>query len=110
MTSEAILHITDDTFDERIRAAIGPVLVDFWAPWCGPCRAIAPALDEIAEAFAGRATVAKVNVDENGDLAARFGIRSIPSLLVFKGGRIVEQAVGALPREQIRQLVEKHLG
>ena len=109
MSSETILQITEDTFDESIRAATGPVLVDFWAPWCGPCRAIAPVLDEIAGEFAGRATVAKVNVDENGDLAARFGIRSIPSLLVFKSGRIVEQAVGALPREQIRQLVQKHL-
>ena len=110
MSSDAIVLITDDTFDERIRAATGPVLVDFWAPWCGPCIAIAPVLDEIANELAGRATVAKVNVDENGDLAARFGIRSIPSLLVFKGGRIVEQAVGALPKEQIRRLLDKHLG
>lgn len=109
MSSERILEVTDDTFDEQVRGAEGPVLVDFWAPWCGPCRAIAPVLDEMAEEMAGRATIAKVNVDENGDLAARFGIRSIPALLVFKDGRIVDQAVGALPKEQMRRLIDKHL-
>jgi len=109
MSSDLVLHVTDDTFDERIRGVSGPVLVDFWAPWCAPCRAIAPALDDLAGEMAGRATVAKVNVDDNGDLAARFAIRSIPALLVFKDGRIVDQAVGALPKAQLRRLIEKHV-
>ena len=109
MTSPQIVHLTDDTFDETIKNAKGPVLVDFWAAWCGPCKIIAPYLDQIAGEVEGKATVAKVNVDENGDLSARFGIRSIPTLVVFKGGRIVDQTTGALPKEQIRNLLDKHI-
>lgn len=109
MAATSILHLTEDTFDETIKNAKGPVLVDFWAAWCGPCKIIAPYLDQIAGELEGQATVAKVNVDENGDLSARFGVRSIPTLLVFKDGRVVEQAVGALPKEQIKSFVAKHV-
>ena len=101
MAATSILHLNEDTFDETIKNAKGPVLVDFWAAWCGPCKAIAPYLDQIAGEMEGQATVAKVNVDENGDLSARFGVRSIPTLLVFKDGRVVDQKVGALPKEMI---------
>jgi len=109
MAGNGILTLTDDNFDEQIKKMSGPVLVDFWAAWCGPCKMIAPSLEQLAGEMAGRATVAKVNVDENGDVANRFGIRSIPTLIIFKEGRVVDQIVGALPKEQIRRMVEKHL-
>ena len=109
MASPQIVHLTDDSFDETIKNAKGPVLVDFWAAWCGPCKTIAPYLDQIAGEMEGQATVAKVNVDENGDLSARFGVRSIPTLLVFKDGRVVDQTVGALPKELIKSFVAKHV-
>ena len=109
MAAASILHLTEDTFDETIKNAKGPVLVDFWAAWCGPCKTIAPYLDQIAGEMEGQATVAKVNVDENGDLSARFGVRSIPTLLVFKDGRVVDQTVGALPKELIKSFVGKHV-
>jgi thioredoxin 1 len=109
MASAAIVHLTDDSFDEAIKNARGPVLVDFWAPWCGPCKMIAPYLDQIATEVEGKATVAKVNTDENGDLSARFGIRSIPTLVVFKDGRVVDQTIGALPKDQLRSLLQKHI-
>src|SRR5262245_3935168 len=102
MGSGQVVHLTEDSFDETIKNAQGPVLVDFWASWCGPCKMIAPYLDQIAGEVAGKATVAKVNVDENGDLSARFGVRSIPMLVVFKDGRVVDQTIGALPKEQLR--------
>ena len=102
------LHF-DRNFDEQIKKMSGPVLVDFWAAWCGPCKMIAPSLEQLAGEMEGRATVAKVNVDENGDVANRFGIRSIPTLMIFKEGRVVDQIVGALPKEQIRRMMEKHL-
>ena len=103
------MHLTDDTFDETIKHAQGPVLVDFWAAWCPPCKAIAPYLDQIAGEVEGRATVAKVNVDENGDLSARFGIRSIPTLLIMKDGRIVDQAIGSMQKDEIRSFLQKHI-
>ncbi len=109
MAGNGILTLTDDNFDEQIKKTSGPVLVDFWAAWCQPCKMIAPSLEQLAGEMAGRATVAKVNVDENGDVANRFGIRSIPTLMIFKEGRVVDQIVGALPKEQIRRMVEKHL-
>ena len=109
MSSPQVVHLTDDTFDETIKGAKGPVLVDFWASWCGPCKTIGPLLDQLAGEMSGQATIAKVNVDENGDLSARFGIRSIPTLLVFKDGRLVDQTIGALPKEQLRGLVQKHI-
>jgi len=109
MASPHIVHLTDDSFDETIKHAQGPVLVDFWAAWCGPCKMIAPHLDQIADEVEGKATVAKVNVDENGDLSARFGIRSIPTLVIFKDGRIVAQEIGALGKDQIRTMLAKHI-
>lgn len=109
MASERILTLNEDNFDEQVKKSEGPLLVDFWAAWCGPCKAIAPVLDQLAEEMNGQARVAKVNVDESGDLANRFGIRSIPTLVVFKKGKVVEQMVGAAPKEQIRRMLEKHL-
>jgi thioredoxin 1 len=109
MSSPHVVHLTEDTFDETIKNAKGPVLVDFWAAWCGPCKIIGPLLDQLAGEMSGQATIAKVNVDENGDLSARFGIRSIPTLLVFKDGRLVDHTIGALPKEHLRGLVQKHI-
>jgi thioredoxin 1 len=109
MSADLILTLSDEDFDERIQKLRGPVIVDFWAAWCAPCKLIATALEQLAGEMAGRATVAKVNVDENGDVANRFGIRSIPTLMVFRDGKVVGQVVGNVPKEHIRRLIEKHL-
>lgn len=94
MASAHIIELNDSNFDAEINKGATPVLVDFWAPWCGPCRMIAPVLDKIAEANAGQAVVAKVNVDEAPGVASRFGVSSIPTLLFFKNGEVREQVVG----------------
>jgi thioredoxin 1 len=109
VAGDTILTLTEDDFDDQIASSTTPVLVDFWAAWCPPCKAIAPSLEEIAVEMGQRARVAKVNVDVNGDLANRFGIRSIPTLMVFKRGRVVDQMIGAAPKDQIKRMVEKHL-
>ena len=109
MASEKILILNEDNFDDEIQQKQKPILVDFWAAWCNPCKTIAPVLEELAEELAGRAHVAKVDVDVNGDLANRFGIMSIPTLVVFKGGRMVDQLIGAAPKPRIQQLIDKHL-
>jgi thioredoxin 1 len=109
VSSEHVITFNEENFDEEINEKQGPILVDFWASWCAPCKIVAPALEELAEEMVGRAHVGKVNVDDNGDLANRFGIRSIPTLVVFKGGKVVDQLIGAAPKEQIRRLVEKHV-
>ncbi len=102
--------LTDATFDQTIRNSRQPVLVDFWADWCGPCKMIAPAVAQLAREFAGRAVVAKLNVDENPQTAGRFGIMSIPTLLIFRNGRVVDQIVGAQPIEVLRQRLARQVG
>jgi len=99
-----------ETWEDDVLHAAQPVLVDFWAPWCAPCRMIAPALEELAEEYAGRVTVAKVNVDENADVAGRYGVQSIPTLLLFREGKVVEQYVGARPKAELARLLAQHAG
>jgi thioredoxin 1 len=98
----AVVHLTEQTFDEALATAEGVWMVDFWAAWCPPCRAIAPMLEELALASKGDVTLAKVNVDEQPALAARYGIRSIPTILFVKDGKVVDQAIGAVPRAEIQ--------
>ena len=99
------IHLTEQNFDEALVATQGLVMVDFWAEWCGPCRAIAPVLEEIAGAAQGRVTLMKVNVDENHDLAARYGIQSIPTILFFKEGAVVDRVLGAAPKAVLQSIV-----
>ena len=101
--------VTDQNFATDVLGAEGPVLVDFWAEWCGPCRMIAPALEEIAGELGDKVTVAKLNIDENPDTPSRYGVRGIPTMLLFKGGQPVAQKVGAAPRSQIQQWLEGNL-
>ena len=101
-------HLTEQTYDEAVAAAEGLVMVDFWAEWCGPCRAIAPALEEIAEASEGDVTLMKVNVDENSALAARYDVRSIPTILFVKDGEVVDRVVGAVPKARLQSIVDAH--
>ena len=102
------LHLNAQTFEEAI-AGDKPVLVDFWATWCGPCRMIAPVIEQVAAEFEGRAVVGKVDVDEEPGLAQRFGVMSIPTLIVMKGGKVVEQAVGARGKADVAAMIERHL-
>lgn len=106
MADAATVHLTDKTFDEALVANQGLMMVDFWAEWCGPCRAIAPVLDDLVKASGGRVTLAKVNVDENPGLAARYGIRSIPTILFVKDGKVVDQVIGAVPKAQFQKKLD----
>ncbi len=99
-------QVSDSTFEASVLKSDLPVLVDFWAPWCGPCRAVGPIVDEVAGEFEGRIRVFKMNVDENPATPTKFGIRAIPTLIVFKNGEAVEQRTGALPKDQIVQLLQ----
>ena len=109
MTNENVIHIgSEEAFDQLI-AGDTPVLVDFWATWCGPCRMIAPIVEEIANVYAGKAIVAKVDVDEQGELAQRYRIMNIPPLLLFKQGEIVDKAIGARPKAALEQMLNKAL-
>ncbi len=106
--SQSILTLTDSGFDEGIQGDT-PVLVDFWAGWCAPCKMIAPVLDELAAEYAGRVRIAKVDVDQNTATAQRFNIQSIPTLLVIKNGEVVDKVMGVQPKEALSQLLDKHL-
>jgi thioredoxin 1 len=106
--SEKVRKLTGQNWETEVTASPEPVLVDFWAEWCAPCRKVAPLIDALAEEYSGRLKVGKVNVDDDPELAGRFGIMSIPTLLVFRGGQVAEQRVGALPREELKRLVESH--
>jgi thioredoxin 1 len=109
MASNGIIDLSDANFETEVINSETPVLVDFWAPWCGPCRAIAPSVEEISASYEGRLKVGKLNVDENQQTTMKFGIRSIPTLIVFKGGQAVEQIIGAVPKGEIEKAVGKAL-
>ena len=109
MASNNILTLTSSNFDDETKKACEPILVDFWAEWCGPCRIVAPVLEQIAVDYKGRARVGKVNVDEHSGIAARYGVQSIPTLLLFKQGKVVEQYIGATSKDVLIKLLDKHL-
>ncbi|MFM8866214.1 MAG: thioredoxin TrxA [Limnohabitans sp.] len=109
MASDLIKHISDTSFDADVLQSATPVIVDFWAEWCGPCKMIAPILDEVASAYQGKLQVAKMNVDENRDVPAKFGIRGIPTLMVFKGGQLAATKVGAMSKAQLTAFIDQQL-
>ena len=109
MASDLIKHISDSSFEADVLKSDLPVLVDYWAEWCGPCRMIAPVLDELAGTYKGKLQITKMNVDENRDIPAQFGIRGIPTLMIFKGGKLVKTQVGALSKAQMTALVDEHI-
>ena len=107
--SEHIQHVTDDTFEAEVLQSQSPVLVDYWAEWCGPCKAIAPTLEEVAKEYSGKLKVAKVNVDENQDIPRKYGIRGIPTLMLFKNGNIEATKVGALSKSQLTAFLDSNI-
>ncbi|OGO80156.1 MAG: thioredoxin [Clostridiales bacterium GWC2_40_7] len=109
MASENIKTITKDNFEQEVLNSQVPVLVDFWAAWCGPCRAVAPIMEQLAVEYAGKASVAKVDVDQEGELAAKFRVLSIPTVMLFKGGQVVEKIIGARSKEEFSGLIKKNL-
>jgi len=109
MASEKVMAFTDANFDQEVLKSDIPVLVDFWATWCAPCKAIAPLVDSVADEYVGKVKVGKVNVDENQATPGKFGVRGIPTLILFKGGVVVDQIVGAVPKSQLDALLAKAL-
>ncbi|MFM2123628.1 MAG: thioredoxin [Acidobacteriota bacterium] len=109
MAGEHTLNFTDSAFDQDVINSETPVLVDFWAPWCGPCKAMGPTVDALATEYQGKVKIGKLNTDENQQTAMRFGIRSIPTLLLFKGGKVVDQKVGAMPKPELIKMLTPHV-
>jgi thioredoxin 1 len=107
--SESIVHVTDSSFDQEVLQSATPVLVDYWAEWCGPCKMIAPILDEVAKEYDGRLKVAKLNIDENSATPPKYGIRGIPTLMLFKGGNVEATKVGALSKSQLAAFIDSNL-
>ena len=104
-----VIELTDKNFDKEVLSCDVPVLVDFWAPWCGPCRMLSPIIDELADEFAGKVKVTKVNVDENSETSVEYQIRTIPTILIFKDGYIVESIQGAQPKSEFKKYLNKHI-
>ena len=109
MASDLIKHVSDTDFEANVLKAAGPVLVDYWAEWCGPCKMIAPILDEVATSYEGKLQIAKMNVDENRDIPAKFGIRGIPTLMIFKNGELAATKVGAMSKSQLTAFIDQQL-
>ncbi len=109
MASDAVLTLTDANFDRDVLQSDVPVLVDFWATWCAPCKAIAPLIDAVAADYVGKVKVGKVNVDDNPATPGKYGVRGIPTIILFKGGKVVDQVVGAVPKSQLDALIAKAL-
>ncbi len=107
MGNENLLNVTDSDFEEQILKSGVPALVDFWAAWCGPCRQVGPVVEELAGEYVGKIKVAKLNVDENKQTPGKYGVRGIPTLMVFKNGEVVDQIVGAVPKSRIKELLDK---
>jgi thioredoxin 1 len=102
-----VTHVSDESFESEVLQSAIPVLIDFWAPWCGPCKAIAPVVEELATEYAGRLKVVKMNVDDNPQTPSRYGVRGIPNLIVFKGGQVKDQIVGAVPKAQLVKAISQ---
>lgn len=109
MAEEALFHATDGNFEPEILKSDVPAMVDFWAPWCGPCHVIAPVIEELAKEYAGRLKVAKMNVDENPSTPSRYGIRGIPTVIIFKDGQVFDQIVGAVSKSKVEGMIKKAL-
>jgi thioredoxin 1 len=109
MASADVTHVTDTNFEQEVIKSSQPVLIDFWAPWCGPCKAIAPLIDELAKEYAGKLKVVKMNVDDNPETPARYGVRGIPNLLIIRNGQVKEQIVGAVPKGHLVRAVDNAL-
>jgi thioredoxin len=109
MASDKVVQLTDDSFENDVTNSSVPVLVDFWASWCAPCKAISPVVDSLADEYDGKVKVAKLNVDENPATPGKFGVRGIPTLILFKDGKVVDQVVGAVPKNQLEGLIKKAL-
>lgn len=110
MASDLIKHVSDTSFEQEVLQSATPVLVDYWAEWCGPCKMIAPILDDIAPAYLGKVQIAKMNVDENREIPAKFGIRGIPTLMLFKNGQLAATKVGAMSKAQLTAFLDQQLG
>jgi thioredoxin 1 len=109
MAGDNVQTFTDGNFDETVLKSGGPVLVDFWAEWCGPCKRIAPTIDALASEYNGKVMIGKLNVDENPDVVVKYQVRGIPTLLLFKGGQVVESVVGLAQKDYLKQVIDKHI-
>ncbi len=107
--SDNIVHVTDETFEQEVLKSQDPVLVDYWAEWCGPCKMIAPVLEEVAEEYAGKLKIAKLNIDDNAETPPKYGIRGIPTLMLFKGGNVEATKVGAVSKSQLSAFIDSNM-